>query len=233
MNAKVGCVNTDFENVMGTNGLGTANENGELLKEFCGTNNLVIGGTLFPHKTAHKITWVSPDGSTKNQIDHFCINRLWRRSIIDVRNKRIADISSDHRLVIAELKLKVLRANDPGTIRSRKFNIGKLKSPQISNAFYSNVETETENVSRDIPIDVQWDTIKSAFISTSETVLGNLPKSCKKWISDDTWAKIDERRNAMNNAKTRSDVRRATQAYTSIDTSVKRLCRRDKRKWIE
>ena len=32
------------------------NENGELLTDFCTANELVIGGTLFPHKECHKAT---------------------------------------------------------------------------------------------------------------------------------------------------------------------------------
>ncbi|XP_063405770.1 craniofacial development protein 2-like [Mytilus trossulus] len=43
MNAKVGNDNLDGERVMGKHGLGTINENGELLVQFCGDNDLVIG----------------------------------------------------------------------------------------------------------------------------------------------------------------------------------------------
>ena len=51
------------------------NKNGELFCDFCATNGLVLGGTLFPHKKSHKLMWRFPDGTTENQIDHVVINK--------------------------------------------------------------------------------------------------------------------------------------------------------------
>ena len=98
-NAKVGSNNTGYERVMGRYGCGNMNENGEKFAEFCGNNNLVYGGTLFPHRDIHKLTWVSPGGRDKNQIDHIAINGKWKRSLQDVRARRGADVGSDHHLV--------------------------------------------------------------------------------------------------------------------------------------
>ena len=39
--------------------IGTRNENGELLLEFCANNDMVVGGTLFQHKNIHKYTWTN------------------------------------------------------------------------------------------------------------------------------------------------------------------------------
>ena len=80
MNAKVGKRNSGFERIMSKHGIGIQNDNGERLCEFCDMNALVITGTLFPHKTMHKATCVSPDGKTKNQIDHVLINKKFRNS---------------------------------------------------------------------------------------------------------------------------------------------------------
>ena len=98
---------TQKELIMGKHGTGIQNENGELFIEPCTFNDLVIGGTLYPHKTIHKTTWVSPDGKTENQIDHITIGRKWRRSLHDVKVKRGADAASDHHLVVAVLKTKL------------------------------------------------------------------------------------------------------------------------------
>ena len=86
---------------MGKQGLGVMNDNGERFADFCSLNDLVFGGTIFPHKGIHKATWVSPDGGTENQIDQICISRKFRRSLQDVRLFRGTDIGSDHHLVIA------------------------------------------------------------------------------------------------------------------------------------
>jgi hypothetical protein len=63
---------------MGKYGCGNINDNGERLVDLCGTNNLVIGGTIFPHREIHKLTWISPNGRDKNQIYHIIINEKWR-----------------------------------------------------------------------------------------------------------------------------------------------------------
>ena len=52
----------------------------------------MIGGTLFPHLEILKITWCSPNGRDRNQIDHLLINGKWRRSLRDVKARRGADI---------------------------------------------------------------------------------------------------------------------------------------------
>ncbi|XP_025080471.1 craniofacial development protein 2-like [Pomacea canaliculata] len=91
MNAKVGNDNTHVERTMGRHGCGCMNENGERLVELCTMYNLVIGGTLFPHRNVHKLTWCSPNGRDRNQIDHLMINGSWRRSLLDVR--ALADVT--------------------------------------------------------------------------------------------------------------------------------------------
>ncbi|GFR92148.1 craniofacial development protein 2 [Elysia marginata] len=102
-NAKVGTDPNHYDSVMGKHGEGERNENSERLFEFCAMNDLIITGTLFPHKKIHKLTWVSPDGKTKNQIDHTLINKKFKTSVRDTRVQRGADVSSDHYLVKTSL----------------------------------------------------------------------------------------------------------------------------------
>ena len=100
LNARVREDNTGRER---TQGLRCINYNGERLSDLCVENNLVIGGTVFKHRTIHKTTWRYPDGNTVSQIDHVIINQKWRRSLQNVRARRGACVGSDHVLVVAIL----------------------------------------------------------------------------------------------------------------------------------
>ena len=97
--------------------------------ELCTTYNLIIGGTLFPYHDIHKLTWCSPNGRDKNQIDHLMVNGTWRRSLLDVRVRRGADVNSDHHLVTAVLNLK-LRRTERRVLGRQLFRFGEIAQPQ-------------------------------------------------------------------------------------------------------
>ena len=82
VNAMVGADNTtcDRNRAMGKHGCGVINDNGERLVDFCLNNDSAIGGTIFPNKKIHNLTWRSPVGTTVNQIDHSIVNTA---SIVD------------------------------------------------------------------------------------------------------------------------------------------------------
>jgi endonuclease/exonuclease/phosphatase family metal-dependent hydrolase len=119
LNAKVGDNNENIEGVMGRHGLGSMNDNGERLASFCAENNLVIGGTLFPHKKIHTATWKSPDQRTFNQIDHICISKRFRRSLLDVKVQRGADVQSDHYLLTSKVQLKLKKLDKVSNPRKK------------------------------------------------------------------------------------------------------------------
>lgn len=77
-----------------------SNDNGRRLIELALENNMKIMSTYFDHKDIHKVTWVSPDGRTKNQIDHVPIETKHIEAITEVRSYRGAGANSDHILSI-------------------------------------------------------------------------------------------------------------------------------------
>ena len=103
-NAKVGSQETP--GVTGKFGLGTQNEAGQRLIEFCQENTLVIANTLFQQHKRRLYTWTSPDGQHRNQIDYILCSQRWRSSIQSAKTRPGVDCGSDHELLIAKFRLK-------------------------------------------------------------------------------------------------------------------------------
>nr|KAG5687140.1 hypothetical protein BaRGS_019218 [Batillaria attramentaria] len=197
-NAKIGSDNTGYEDTMGTHGLGQMNENGERFADFCALNQLVIGGSIFPHKRIHKATWRSPDHVTANQIDHICISRKFRRSWRDVRMMRGADVSSDHHLLATTLRLRLKRHTNANNTRTR-YNVGLLRNTDTQAAFrisLSNRFQPPQDLIEDSEMDIetQWEHSKKLWHDTCEEVLGKRKTQHKEWISADTIQKLEAAR---------------------------------------
>ncbi|XP_058448607.1 craniofacial development protein 2-like [Malaya genurostris] len=229
-NAKIGSDNSNYERTMGRHGPREMNENGELFAEFCGNNDMVIGGSLFPHRP------VSRDGFTESQIDHICISRKWKRSLLDVRNKFSADIASDHHLILGEIRLRVARIRRQEERVGRRFNTRRLDDTTVKMSFTVKLQTRTADIPEGGNVENQWTAIKNAFIVTSKNNLGELRTQRKQWITDETWTKIEERsgaKAAIQRSKTRGAIYSARQRHSALEKEVKRSCRRDKRAWAD
>lgn len=66
-------------------------ENGEMFKEFCNNYDLALGAKTFIHEEKYKVTWISPDRTQNNEIDHIEISKKRRKSF-DVRNRTRANV---------------------------------------------------------------------------------------------------------------------------------------------
>ena len=234
-NAKVGADNAGYEETMGKHGLGEMNDNGERFANLCSLNGLAVGGTIFPHKRIHKATWISPDGNTANQIDHFCISRKFRRSMEDVRALRGADIGSDHHLLLAVLKLRLRRYHKRDNFKRPKYQVSILQGNkkeefklELRNRF-----KPLELVEEDV--EGHWNHLKVNFIETCEEVLKRKEYKHKEWISQTSLDKIEERRGkkeAVNNSRTREGKERARKDYAETAAEVKRSIKRDKQQFV-
>ena len=244
LNAKVGSDNTNYERAMGKHGCGVMNNNGQRLASFCLSNNMVIGGTLFPHKNIHKLTWISPNGKDQNQIDHLMINGKWRRSLRDVKMRRGADVFSDHHLVTADIKLRLKRTG-PTPKGSPRFDVSMLKDPTIKKKFTIQLRNRYQALSsttrddddvEEIDINKHWENIVETYNETSKKTIGHRKKQHKEWISNESWKAIEERRNLktrINNTKSSRIKQELQLQYRNNNKQVKRLIRRDKRAYLE
>ena len=106
-NAKVGRKRNKEENgTVGNAGLGERNERREIFVDFALANQLAIKNTMFQKHPRRLYSWTSPDGITKNQIDYILIEKRWTTTMQDITTKPNADCDTDHKLLVATLKLK-------------------------------------------------------------------------------------------------------------------------------
>ncbi|VDP36793.1 unnamed protein product [Schistosoma margrebowiei] len=145
---------------MGRQGLGQRNENGERFANPCAFNKLVIGGTIFSYKRIHKATWISPDHTAENQIDHICINKKFRRTMEDVRTRRGANL---------KLKLKKNWTTEQTAIQ--RFNTAFLRDTDKLNEFKIALNNRFQALQdllkeEETTMEDNWKGIKEALTST-------------------------------------------------------------------
>ena len=237
LHAKVGEDNTGKEFIMGRHGIGICNENGELFTDLCSFNDLVIGGTIFPHKKIHKTTWTSPDGKTENQIDHITVSRKWRRSLLDVKVRRGADVASDHQLLVAIMKVKMRSFHTTTDRPHHKFNVQFLRNTRKREEFNCKLKNDLEAVSAtdETSIENHWTKLKNSWETTCAEVLGKKGRELKVWLTPETWDKIEQRKelkqkiNQCQDPQEKEDLRAK---YVEANRQVKRSARGDKRRFI-
>jgi len=240
LNAKIGSDNIGYEEIMGRHGLGEMNENGERFADLCAMNNLVIGGSIFPHRRVHKATWVSPNLTTENQIDHICVSKKFRRSLQDVRVRRGADVASDHHLLVAKLKLKLKKNWAAPTTSRQKYNVGLLKDPDTCRDFSLSLQNKYEVLQElledELEMESKWQQVKNVVTETCREVVGPMRYQQKEWISAETLEKIKDRKHkkaAINNSRTRAAKAKARGDFSEANRRVQRSVRSDKRKYID
>jgi hypothetical protein len=235
-NAQVWNNNQDIEHVMGRHGMpcDKENENGQLLIELCGKHGLVIGGTIFPHKEGHKVTWISPDKDKQggNQIDHICISRNWRKALLDVRNKKGADIGSDHHMIMGILRIRTQKVIKR-TINRWRYNLKRLEDIECQKTFKTKLREGASTLRHETyeGVEEKWERIKTTFQHISENTLGQEDNTRKDWISDSTWKMIERRKQTKGKlcatyARTRKG-KELEKEYAALSKEIKKNVRKD------
>lgn len=229
-NARIGADNTGYEQIMGKHGIGQCNVNGDLLIETCINNDLKIGGSVFPHKNNHKVSWKNPAGHADTQIDHICVSRKWFYVVHDVRNKRSAEIGSDHYLIIVELYLKLLPKRSMNT-SSRPLDIDKLKSADNLANFQARIRNLDPVWDNTLDSDASWTRFRAQLHTICEDTLGYRSNQEKEWLSDATWKIIEERRLVKEKFLAENDPLKKAEydmRYSVISKEIKTCVRKDR-----
>ena len=154
-NSKVGsaasaAASASYGGSLGLHGVGSRNPCGEELLRFASRNRMAVTNTFFQHKPVHKFTHRSSLPATGSQrlasglhcLDYVLVRRQWLSSIRDVRVRAGANPGwavSDHHLVVATVKLKLLPPKRPA--RQQRYNRRALQTDGTRDAFVAEVAT--------------------------------------------------------------------------------------------
>jgi hypothetical protein len=84
------------------------NDHDATVTNFATSKNLFVKSKMFTHRKIRKHTRTSPDMKTHNKNDHIMTDRIWPSSILDVPSFEGADCVTDHCLIVANVRERLL-----------------------------------------------------------------------------------------------------------------------------
>ena len=147
--------------------------------------------------------------------------------------RRGADVGSDHALVIAKIKLK-LRKTKKRDQREPPVNVAKLKDPAVKKIFQIEVRNSFTALQNQQEMDLH--NFNEVLCKAGKKVLGPRRRRNEAWISEETWKKIEERKEKKKKIHTIKSERmkaKLQKEYSTLDKEVKKRARADKKTYIE
>jgi len=76
-----------------------------MLIDFCERNGLIVLNTWFKKPKRRLYIWKAPGDGSKHQLDYILVKHQFRNSVKDVQT--LADIDSDHNLLLAKVRTRL------------------------------------------------------------------------------------------------------------------------------
>ncbi|XP_045448905.1 craniofacial development protein 2-like [Melitaea cinxia] len=103
-NAQVGAKQCKEEYVLGNYGQGKRSAHGEVLVEFLLQHNLTLLNSMYKKNQKNRWTWISPDGSTKNEIEYITTN--YPKAFTDTSVIAKFNFNTNHRMVRSKINIE-------------------------------------------------------------------------------------------------------------------------------
>ena len=222
-NAVTGSERDGYEICVGPHGSGTRNTNSSLLLNFARSRRLRIAGSWYQRPPLHRWTWYSNAGGVAKEIDHILVSTRWR-ILQNCRVFRSAEFfATDHRLVVATLKLHVRTRMSP-RCNHTVFHLERLKDLTCAQEYAVAVSNRFEVLDTlEDPVEL-WDTFKRETLEAAKGCIGERPRSRGGFASRETLDSIEESR-AARLAGNRDQ-------YRTLSRRTRAFLRRDKERYV-
>ncbi|XP_054289925.1 uncharacterized protein LOC129005133 [Macrosteles quadrilineatus] len=214
--------------------------NGVRLCSFAMAKDLRIMSTSFQRKNIHKETWMSPDGRTRNQIDHVLVDNRNKSSVSNIRSIREAECGSDHHLILVKLTQRISLEINHSKQVTEVLAVEKLKKQttlvkefriKLHNRFQVLGDTEETEIMEDI--ENKWETFRNSILNTAKEVCGKKKRARKNpWFDGECEQAIlerSERKKKWLNSKSNED----REEYFRVNKETTRTLRKKKREYLK
>jgi endonuclease/exonuclease/phosphatase family metal-dependent hydrolase len=208
------------------------NRNAELLWDFAATNNMIVMSTQFQHKQIHKGTWISPDQNTINQIDHVLININKEEVTEDVRSLRGPNIDSDHFLLKATLKQKLLKIYKRKSAQTTKWNETNMQNPSKLIKYRTSLHNKLKAIPDTTNVEEEWEGMKEAITEAANEVIQTQNRTTRNEWRDEECRQCIKRKNTARNKWLQQKTRASQESYIKRRKEANVLFRQKKKAWI-
>ena len=222
-NAVTGTERAGYELCVGPHGSGTRNVNSSFLLNFAKSRRLRIGGSWFQRREPRRLTWYSNAGGVAKEIDHILVSTRWR-ILQNCRAYRSAEFfATDHRLVVAKLRIHVRSKKIP-RCNSPRFHLEKLREPACAHEYAVAVSNRFGVLDTLEDPEEMWDAFKRETLKATEECVGERPRSRSGVASEETLRNIEESRAAR--------LAGNLDQYRTLARRTRALLRRDKERYV-
>ena len=197
LNGHIGETNEIISRIHGGNYFGGRNEQGETVIDFALSNDLAICNTLFKKRPEHLITYKS--GNRASQID---LMMYRRRDRVEIQNCKVIPgdhVTSQHRLVVIDLIIKVPRTQTNRRVGMKRIKWFKLKEREYETEYKDRVMRELVYEIEDI--EEWWNRSNETMLKIAKEVLGESSGKIFEnkeawWFSEEIRQKTKEKKEA-------------------------------------
>ena len=234
LNGHVGRERIGIQNVIGAFSIGNKNVEGERIIDFCVVNSLSIMNTFYCHQDSHKWTWYRWNSARQEYTDKSMIDLMLTNSknlFMDVKAIPSVSCDSDHRMVIAKLKIK--KPNLRQKRQNVRYKLENLNNPECVEELQHKLRTQMPTgAARDV--EDEWKHMSQSINSVAKEVIQvKVSKSTKKkttaWWTEEVREAVKLKMRAFRRwMKTRRQDARV--AYVELRGEAERVKREAKRK---
>ena len=188
-----------------------ANNNGRRCLELCASHGLFVANTYFQHRDVHTASFVSNTKRYWATLDLFLVSQRFRSSVLDTRVLPSATAhSTDHRLVVCDIALRLQRPNAPVAAKPPRFKTVPHDSPaqkEFASALATTLQTHSALSPQLGGSDSEQQAMVKAVTTAATQHLGHAPRVQRRrpWLTDETLQLAQAKRAAYSEWATLRD----------------------------